>query len=117
MDQRAHEFTWFLLAFMLLSIILSFPCNGLCSNVFFSPLFLIVFPPIYGFYISSPPVFMVIRVGFLYFVQLYAFFLIYLPILMFNMSSIPDDDRNTTGSTSGAATDLSFGAPAFISGD
>lgn len=36
---------------------------------------------------------------------------------MFNMSSIPDDDRNTTGSTSGAATDLSFGAPAFISGD
>lgn len=56
---------------------------------------------------------MVIRVGFLSVVQLYAYFLIYLSILMFNMSSIPDDDRNTTASTNGASTDLSE----FISGD
>lgn len=85
-----------------------------CVPMFsFRLFFLIVCPPIYGFYISSPPVVMVIRVGFLSVVQLYAYFLIYLSILMFNMSSIPDDDRNTTASTNGASTDLSE----FISGD
>lgn len=113
MDQRAHEFTWFLLVLMLLSIVLSFPCNGLCSNVFFSTFFSHSLSSDLRFYISSPPVVMVIRVGFLSVVQLYAVFLIYLSILMFNMSSIPDDDRNTTASTNGASTDLSE----FISGD